>query len=391
MAANNQIPSGPANGLDPTNGSGIIQYDQSIDPSTGQPYTKNQGAGGVAGGGGTLPGATTGAGTGSAPSGTSGIVGGATVADPSGAVSTPQSASAGSGLGAYDVWAQQAFGGPTDAEQQVYNQTTGQANGGAYAPVEQAITNQAGAQATAGVDPNLTKAVQAASNQYTGQDQSSAGMNAAQNAYMSMVGPQAGYSDAAKAAITNEGNSALNAQQATMQDQVNNAMARTGSPVGAYGALVDTSQNIGNQRAAQAAQNQVLFANEAERQKEAGATGLNATSSNILGRENTAMQSGLAAQQQGFGQQQTASNQANQFINDATSRNLATDNAASAQNAQQRAASQAGGAGLTNLNAQESGSQNQLYSMLASILGNTTGSTTAAGVNDQSFNVSGHA
>lgn len=348
---------------------------------SGDPNAPGAGAGADPGGGGQLPGTTT-----------------ATVPAVTGTVNTPPTDPAGTfagatqpaqapTLGASDVWNQLAFGGPTQAASDVYGATS--AIGMGTTPSAQAgqqLVNQ-GAQnaATAGNNQNLQNAMVAATNLYGGNDPSSTALQAQQGAYMSMVGPNAGYSDAAKAAIINQGNSALNAQQASAQDQLNNAAARTGSPIGAYGAIVDVNQNIGNARAAQAAQNQVLFANEAERQKEAGAAGLGQTAATTLGREQQAYNDYLASQGQQFGQGQTAMSTANQMINDQTSRQLSGLNAAAAQNQQQVANTEAGGSGLTNLYNTNVGQQNQLYSMLASILGNKQGDTTQLGEVAQQF------
>src|ERR1039457_2246672 len=235
-----------------------------------------------------------------------------TATDPTGFV-TPQSASAGQGLGAYDVWSSDAFNGPTGAEQALYDPAAALATGtDAGSQQGNALINQAVASASSlpagGQDTSnnqLQAAWTAANNMYVGNDQSSVPINAQQAQYMTMTGPNAGYDTATKAAITNEGNNALNSQEASMRDQLNNAAARTGSPVGAYGALVDVNQNIGNQRASQSRQNQVLFANEAERQKEAGAVGLGSTAQEIMARQNAAQQSGLAANQAQFSQDQT--------------------------------------------------------------------------------------
>jgi hypothetical protein len=300
--------------------------------------------------------------------------------DPTGFV-TPQSASAGQGLGAYDVWSSDAFNGPTDAEQALYDPAAALATGTdtgsqqASGLINQATANAAGQGTQAQSNNQLQAAWTAANNMYTGNDQSSVPINAQQAQYMTMTGPNAGYDAATQAAITNQGNNALNSQEASMRDQLNNAAARTGSPVGAYGALVDVNQNIGNQRADQSRQNQVLFANEAERQKEAGAAGLGSTANEIMARQNAAQQSGLAANQAQFSQDQTATNQANQLINDQTSRQLAGINSGVAQNAQQIGVQEAGGAGLTNILQGQNSQQDQLYSMLASILGNKQGDT----------------
>src|ERR1017187_2431981 len=300
--------------------------------------------------------------------------------DPTGFV-TPQSASAGQGLGAYDVWSSDAFSGPAGAERPLYDPAAALATGTdtgsqqASGLINQATANAAGQGTQAQSNNQLQAAWTAANNMYTGNDQSSVPINAQQAQYMTMTGPNAGYDAATQAAITNQGNNALNSQEASMRDQLNNAAARTGSPVGAYGALVDVNQNIGNQRADQSRQNQVLFANEAERQKESGAAGLGSTANEIMARQNAAQQSGLAANQAQFSQDQTATNQANQLINDQTSRQLAGINSGVAQNAQQIGVQEAGGAGLTNILQGQNGQQDQLYSMLASILRNKQGDT----------------
>src|ERR1017187_4758487 len=170
------------------------------------------------------------------------------------------SPSAGTGLGAYDAFANLAFGSPTDAESTVYNATQG--IGTNQSPAQMAgnvLLGQEGQTAmNAGNNPQLQNAMVASNNLYNGQDPSQTALNAQQAQYLAMTGPQAGYNTATKAAITNTGNSALNAQQAAAADQMANAAARTGSPIGAYGAIANVSQNIGNQRSNQAMQNQVL-------------------------------------------------------------------------------------------------------------------------------------
>ena len=286
-------------------------------------------------------------------------------------------------VGAYDAWADQAFAGPSDAENQVFNGVYGIGSGqDANGRQANVLMGQAGERATAPqyVDPHsqMGETMGVASAQYQGTDPSSAAVNPQLGAYLSMVGPNGGYDAATKAAIANEGNAALNAQEASARDQMSNAQARTGSPLGAYGAIADVSQNIGNQRSAQARQNQILFANEQQRQKEAGASGLGTTAGIMLGRENAGIQNYMGAQQQAVGQTQAAANQANQFINDDTARRLAGLNAAAAQNAAQRQAQQAGASGLTNLLSGEMGAGNQLYTALGSILGTEQGDTSEA-------------
>src|ERR1035441_4623969 len=72
-----------------------------------------------------------------------------TATDPTGFV-TPQSASAGQGLGAYDVWSSDAFNGPTDAEQALYDPAAALATGTdtgsqqASGLINQATANAAG-------------------------------------------------------------------------------------------------------------------------------------------------------------------------------------------------------------------------------------------------------
>ena len=306
-----------------------------------------------------------------------------------GGFTTPQSPSASPAvLGAYDAYAQQAFGGATAPEAEIYNQFQQAGTGqGAYGDYTKGLINASAANIAAGggiPGQDLGAQWNAGGQQFAGTD--TAGQTAAQQRqlYTSMANG-GGYDAATKAQIANEGNAALNAQESGVRDQLNNAAARTGSPVGAYGAIVDANHNIGNQRSALARQNQILFANEAERQKEAGAAGLGQNTSLTTGLENAGVQNALAANNQASNQKYQGANNLNQLINDDTSRRFAGLNAANQQNNQQRGYQLAGAGGLNSILQGQMGQQDQLASMIASILGNKQGDTTQLGENGQSL------
>ena len=186
--------------------------------------------------------------------------------------------------------------------------------------------------------------------------------------YQRMVG-DGGYDAATKSAISNESNNAITAQYQGLADQLQNAAARTGSPIGEFAALSQASQNAGNQRNAAARQNQVLFANEAERQKEAGLSGLGQNAQLGQARQGTAAGQYLQAQANQAGQTQANAQLAAQMANQQTQQTLQGSNGLAQLAAQLSGQQQAGAAGLANLDQLTTQQQNQLYSMLASVLG----------------------
>lgn len=301
---------------------------------------------------------------------------------------TPQSATVGQGLGAYDAYAQQAFGGPTEAEQGVADQFAAVGSGqGPYGQQTNQMMKDAAAKAAGGggvAGQDLGNVWGAAGSQFRGTNSAAVPENAQREAYMSMLNG-GGYDAATKAAIANEGNASLNAQEEGVRDQLNNAAARTGSPFGAYGAIVDTNHQIGANRAGLARQNQILFANEEQRRKEAGASGLGQNAGLALNRENAGLSTALASNRQQNDQGLTASQQQNQFINDDTSRRLAGLNASAQQNQAQRGYQLAGAGGLNSILQGQMGQQTQLASILANILGTKQGDTTQLGENGGSI------
>lgn len=186
--------------------------------------------------------------------------------------------------------------------------------------------------------------------------------------YQDMVN-NGGYDAATRAAITNEGNNSITSQYEGLADQLRNATARTGSPLGEFAALSQASQNAGNQRNSLARQNQVLFANEKQRQRETGLQGLGQNAGIEQARKSTFGNLAVGAEGNRFAHQTTAANQANQFINDALQRTLQGSNGMAQLAAALQGKQATGAAGLAGLDQSKINQENALYSILASILG----------------------
>ena len=270
--------------------------------------------------------------------------------------------------GAYGAYAGMAAGDMNPLEQMVGYGYGNVASGGQYGGNIQDLLNGAMFRSTTGSNPSdpwLGNAMTWFGDQAMNAGQGEAGQLAG---YQNMVS-NGGYDAATKAAITNEGNNSITSQYEGLADQLRNATARTGSPLGEFAALSQASQNAGNQRNSLARQNQVLFANEAERQKEAGLQGLGQNAGIEQARKSTFGNLAMGAEGNRFNQQTAAADQANKFINDALQRTLQGSNGLSQLAAALQGKQATGAAGLAGLDQSKINQENSLYSILASILG----------------------
>jgi hypothetical protein len=104
-----------------------------------------------------------------------------------------------------------------------------------------------------------------------------------------------GYSATEQQAITEKAAEALAAQKGSSQAQMADQLARSGNAAGYGGAMSSLDNSAAQTASDQARQNQIDFANEQERQKELGASGL----TSLLG-INTAAQLGTSGQAAGL-------------------------------------------------------------------------------------------
>ncbi len=283
--------------------------------------------------------------------------------------------------GAYGAYANLASGAMNPLQQGAGYGYGSIATGGPYASLMNSlIQGQAG---NAQNNPLLGTAMQMLTDQY---NNTSLPEEQQRQAYSGMV-YGGGYDPATKAAITNESNNSITGQYEGLKDQLQNAAARTGSPLGEFGALAQASQNAGNQRNAAARQNQVLFANEAERQKEAGAAGLGQNAQLGQSRRATAAAQWLQAQGNQNAQQQAAAQSAAGLINNQNQSILQGSNGLAQLAAQLSGQQQAGAAGLAGLDQANQSQESQLYSLLASILGTKQEDYTSLGKTTGNANV----
>lgn len=120
------------------------------------------------------------------------------------------------------------------------------------------------------------------------------GEDEAYGAYNDML--KGGYSAAEQNAITQEGMRAARAGFETNRDAMLRNQARTGNSAGYAANMAKMARGFGETMGSQARQNQIDFANEAERRKEGGASGM----LNVAGLANQRGQTSIAARQ-GFG------------------------------------------------------------------------------------------
>jgi len=123
------------------------------------------------------------------------------------------------------------------------------------------------------------------------------GENEAYGAYNDML--QGGYSDAEQNAIAQEGMRAARAGYESNRDAMLRNQARTNNSAGYAANMGKMARGFSETMGSQARQNQIDFANEAQRRKEGGASGM----LNVAGLANQRGSTALGAQQQ-FGQEQ---------------------------------------------------------------------------------------
>ncbi len=120
------------------------------------------------------------------------------------------------------------------------------------------------------------------------------GEDEAYGAYNDML--KGGYSAAEQNAITQEGMRAARAGFETNRDAMLRNQARTGNSAGYAANMAKMARGFGETMGSQGRQNQIDFANEAQRRKEGGASGM----LNVAGLANQRGQTSIAARQ-GFG------------------------------------------------------------------------------------------
>jgi hypothetical protein len=194
------------------------------------------------------------------------------------------------------------------------------------------------------------------------------GIDEAYGAYNKMLQGN-GYSDAEKGAI--EGSAVRGASTGYQRsaDEMRRQAARTGDPSAAYGALSTVGASYGRDLGEMNRQNQVKFADEAQRRQETGASGM----TNVASLANTKAQFGLNSQQQ--------------YANELARRREAGTRGMGDYASFGRGLQQQGISGLSDLYKQNTNNTQNMYGALASLLNQNYGS--AATNNSKGFGWNG--
>lgn len=197
------------------------------------------------------------------------------------------------------------------------------------------------------------------------------GIDEAYNAYNQMINSN-GYSDAEKGAM--EGSAVRGVTQGYQRnmDEIRRQAARTGNANSAYAAMSTQAGNYGGQLGETNRQNQIKFADEAERRKEAGASGM----TNVASLANTKAQFGLGAQQNYANELQRRREAATKGMGD-----YATFG---------RGLQAQGISGMQGLLKDSEAAKNNTYAQIAALLGSKTGqySSGASNTNQRGWQVS---
>lgn len=190
------------------------------------------------------------------------------------------------------------------------------------------------------------------------------GVDEAYGAYNKMLAGN-GYSDAEKGAIA--GSAVRGASQAFQRsaDELRRQAARTGNATSAYAALGNAGSQYGQGIGEMNRQNQIKFADEAQRRQEAGAAGM----TNVAGISNTRSQFGLGAQQN--------------YANELARRKEAATKGMGDYATFGRGLQSQGLQGMQKLLDSSTAQKNNTYALIAQLLGNKTGQF-SSGTSDQS-------
>ena len=188
------------------------------------------------------------------------------------------------------------------------------------------------------------------------------GVDEAYGAYNGMIN-NGGYTDAQKAAMEGSAVRGVTAGFQSGADDMRRQAARTGNANSAYAAMASMGSKYGADLGETNRQNQIQFANEAERQKEVGASGM----TNVAGLAQAHATTGLT--------------QSEAYANEMQRRKEAATKGMGDYATYGRGLQAQGLAGLTDLNKTANANTNNAYSQIAALLGTQTGQSSSGTAN----------